>query len=253
KSLSQEGLILISMDKGYHNLHDLEGKGEPEMVTHGSMSFWVNYHAYALYCQKSGGKAYLPTGSSFRLELPLMFFLDHWESYPETASAYQRFVNDYGPDDFNSLRRFILRGLDKAKITELMALLRLGFYDATLFKNLLPTLKILSGRVTFNERAHLAESMHKVWDNYFVIHEPEDLAFEMASIFYGLGFYLDSLTFFQHSVALYGHTPDTFFNSALCYYQLREDEKFIETVKEAKIAFPNFEKFDELNKLDLSA
>ncbi|MEL6255530.1 MAG: SAM-dependent methyltransferase [Bacteroidota bacterium] len=253
KELSQMGLILISMDKGYHNLHDLEGKEEPRMVTHGSMSFWVNYHAFASYCKKIGGKALLPTGSSFRLELPLMLFLEEGDSFVETQVAYQRFVNDFGPDDFNSLKRFSLKGLEKANISELLALMRFGVYDSTLFKNILPTLKILSGRVTFNERAHLARTMHKVWENYFIIHEPQDLAFEMASIFYTLGFYQDSLVFFKYSIQEFGYSPDTYFNSALCYYQLREDKLFLKTVKAAKQAYPEFEKFSELDRLDLSA
>ena len=223
------------------------------MITHGSMSFWVNYHAFARYCQKSGGKALLPSGSSFRLELPLMFFLEEVGSFAETQRAYQRFVNDFGPDDFNSLKRFALKGLEKANISELLALMRFGVYDATLFKNILPTLKILSGRVTFNERAQLAKTMHKVWENYFVIHEPQDLAFEMASIFYTLGFYQDSLAFFKHSIQEFGYSPDAYFNSALCYYQLREDTLFLRTVKAAKQAYPDFEKFAELDWLDLSA
>lgn len=253
KALSQNGLILISMDKGFHNLHDLEGNKEPRMATHGSISFWVNYHAFATYCQKMGGKALLPTGSSFRLELPLLLFVEEGDSFVETQLAYQRFVNDFGPDDFNSLRRYALKGLEKANISELLALMRFGVYDATLFKNILPTLKILSGRVTFNERAHLARTMHKVWENYFEIHEPQDLAFEMASIFYSLGFYKDSLVFFKRSIQEFGYTADTYFNSALCYYQLREDQLFLKTVKEAKHAYPDFAKFAELDRLDLSA
>jgi len=253
KALSQNGLILISMDKGFHKLHDLEGNKEPRMATHGSMSFWVNYHAFASYCQKVGGKALLPTGSSFRLELPLMLFVEDWDSFTETQLAYQRFVNDFGPDDFNSLRRYALKGLNTANISELLALMRFGVYDATLFKNILPTLKILSGRVTFNERAHLARTMHKVWENYFEIHEPQDLAFEMASIFYSLGFYKDSLVFFKRSIQEFGYTADTYFNSALCYYQLREDQLFLKTVKAAKKAYPDFAKFAELDRLDLSA
>jgi len=48
KNLSTEGLFLLSLDKGYHQAHDLENKPLPEVITHGSFSIWVNYHALVL-------------------------------------------------------------------------------------------------------------------------------------------------------------------------------------------------------------
>jgi tetratricopeptide (TPR) repeat protein len=95
--------------------------------------------------------------------------------------------------------------------------------------------------------------MHQTWDMYFYLNEPEDLAFEMGGMLYALGYYKEALDYFKYSVNNYGQTPDVFYNKALCYYQLRQDDPFLETIKEAKIAFPDYQKFQELSKLDLGA
>jgi len=250
---SQKGMMVISMDKGYHELHDLENVKEPDMIAHGSMSFWVNYHAYGEYCKKSGGTALFPSSSTFHLELGCFLFLPESESYTEVKIAYERFVNDFGPDDFNSVKNMTYRNVANATLPELMAVLRLSAYDSRLFTNFLPRLKQLAQQITFNQRTRLAQSMHRTWKMYFSIRESYDLAFEIGGLFYSLGFYQEALNYFQFSINLFGQKPDLFYNQALCYYQLREDALFIQTVKEAKAAFPEYDRFEHLDKLDLGA
>ena len=88
---------------------------------------------------------------------------------------------------------------------------------------------------------------------YFNINEPFDLAYEMGGIFYDLGFYKEALIYFKHSTTKYGEKADIYYNRILCHYQLREDALFASTLKEAKIVFPEIEKFAQLSKLDLGA
>ena len=92
------------MDKGFHEIQDIDKKEEPEIITHGSFSLWVNYHALGQFCKKKGGKALFPAYSTFHLELGCLFFLPESDSYQHTNAAYQRFVNNFGPDDFNSIK-----------------------------------------------------------------------------------------------------------------------------------------------------
>ena len=250
---SQKGLMVISMDKGYHEIHDLENVKEPEMISHGSMSFWVNYHAYGAYCKKNGGTALFPSSSTFHLELGCFLFLPESDSYTEVKIAYERFVNDFGPDDFNSVKNLIYRNIAKATLPELIAVLRLSAYDSRVFTNVLPRLKQLAKQVTFNQRTRLAQVMHRTWKMYFSIQESYDLAFEIGGLFYSLGYYQEALDYFQYSVNLFGQKPDLFYNQALCHYQLREDALFLKTVKEAKAAFPDYDRFIHLDKLDLGA
>ena len=175
------------------------------------------------------------------------------DAYQYTNAAYQRFVNDFGPDDFNSLKQLTYRHISKLSFMELIALLRLSCYDATFFVKIFPWLKKVSHTISANQRARLVQTLHQVWEGYFDIEEPYDLAFELGGFFYDLGYYREALDYFQFAINVHGHKVDLYYNRILCYYQLRKDELFKITLKEAKVAFPNSTKFEQLDKLDLTA
>jgi len=253
QGLSKKGMMILSMDKGTSEIHDLANNKKPDMVTHGSFSFLVNYHALGTYCTKQGGIAHFPVASSKAIQLGCLLFLPDAATYTQTTAAYQRYVNDYGPDDFNTLKNFSYKNVANINLDEILGLLRLGAYDSTLFNNFLPRIKQVSQRVSFNQRANLAAAMHATWNMYFTLNESNDLAFEIGGLLYQLGYFLPALDYFQFSINRYGHTADGYYNRALCYYQLREDEQFMEIVKEANALFPDFEALVHLNKLDLGA
>lgn len=252
KNLSIEGLFLLSLDKGYHQAHDLENKPLPEVITHGSFSIWVNYHALGLYCYKQGGESMFPAHSTFNLELGAMMFLEHSDSYSETISAYQTVVNDFGPDDFNTIKNLSYSNVANLTAEELIAHFRLSAYDSTYFVKMLPRLKQVANSITRNERTRIYETMHNVWTMYFYIGETFDLAYAMGGLCYDLGYYSDALIYFDNSINTHGHKADTYYNTALSYYQLRQDQMFFKTLKEGKKAFPEYSLFAELDKLDVS-
>ena len=251
--LSKKGMMLISMDKGFHEIRDIENSKKPDMITHGSLSFWVNYHALGAYCKKQNGKALFPAYSTLHLELVCLLFLPEPDTYYETRVTYERVVNDFGPDDFNGMKEFAYKNYSKMSMPDVINLVRLGAYDSTMLRNFLPHIKNLSKRITVNDRTRLAQTMHRVWEMYFTLNEDYDMAFDIGGVFYSLGYYKEALNYFAHSVKQFGEKPDIFYNSALCYFHLRQDDLFIKTVKEAKAAFPNYENFAHLDKLDLTA
>ena len=252
-SFSKKGLMVLSMDKGFHEIHDLDKKEEPEIITHGSFSLWVNYHALGQFCKKKGGKALFPAFSTFHSELACLLFLSENDSYQYTHAAYERFVNNFGPDDFNSIKKLTYRILPKLTLIELIAFLRLSAYDSTFFIKALPQLKSASRRINFNQRKRLAENLHQVWNLFFDLNESYDLPYELGGFFYDLGFYQDALDYFQHAINASGLKDDIYYNQILCYYQLRKDTLFYSTLKEAKEAFPNSTLFESLDKLDMDA
>lgn len=250
KKLSKSGLMLLMMDKGYYDIHDLESVTAPDMVVHGAMSFWVNFHAMGMYCQKKGGQTMFSTASSFDLELGCLMFLPESETYTETKHAYQRFVNDFGPDDYNGVKEFSYHHIAKMTLPQLIAVVRLSAYDSTYFINVLPRIKQLSTQITFEERTRLAETMHKAWDMYFTLNESFDLPYEIGGLFYDMGFYTDALKYFNASVEMFGQKADVFYNLGLCYYQLRDKTAFSRILNVSKALFPDFQHFDQLGQLE---
>lgn len=253
QNMSQEGLLLITMDKGTHQLQNLNHAEEPIMTTHGSMSFSVNYHAMGTYCEQTGGKAYFPSYSTFNLDIGCLLFLAESDTFTETQIAFERSVDGFGPDDFTSMKVLALQHLDDCSMADMVGLLRMGAYDSGLFKLMMPHIKATSQRITYKDRSRLKESINQTWKMYFHLKEPMDFAFELGGMLFGLGYFKEAIQYFLFSVDQCGPSPDNFYNRALCYYQLREDALFLQTVKEAKSTFPTFTQFDQLDQLDLQA
>lgn len=252
KNLSKQGLMLISMDKGFREIYELENQKAPDMVTHGSLSFWVNFHALGQFCERQGGKTLFTKFPNTHMELGCFLFQES-KDFTETKLAYDRFVNHFGPDDFNGIKKFTYKNMARMDLDELVGMLKLSHYDSTFFKNVLYRFKQLSTRVTFKQRNRLAQTMKEVWNMYFTLYEDFDMAYEMGGIFYDLGFYKEALSYFSASTSLFGEKADVFYNQILCYYQLREDALFVSTLAAAKLQFPNYERFKQLDALDLNA
>ncbi len=253
KSLSQNGVIFLSMDKGFHEIHDLENTPAPKLVNHGSISLSVNYHALSSYCLKSNGTVMMPEASTFYLELACMMFVNDGEDYFETKATYQQVVNDFGPDDYNEFKGFFYKHIAQTNLQELFGFLRLSAYDSTIFIHILPRIKQLIKEVTFNERRRMHQTMNKVWANHYELDLKFDVALEIGGIMYDLGFYQEALNFYLKSSEIRGISAMGYYNLALCYYQLREDKYFSQTLIDAKSQFPDFEKYDQLLQLDLLA
>ncbi len=251
KNLSKQGTMIISMDKGFQSMTELQNKKVPEIITHGSFSIWVNYHAFGEYCQKSGGSFLFPDYSTFYSQVVCLMFLSDVESYKETVASYQNHVNSFGPDDFNGIKRLAYNNISKLNLKELIALIRLSYYDSTLFIKFLPRIKQSLKYITVPERTRLGETMDQVWEMYFTINNEFDLAYEIAGISYDLGYYRKALVYFQHSTNEFGEKADVFYNQALCHYQLREDFQFVKVKEAARKLFPDYAGMAHLDKLDL--
>jgi tetratricopeptide (TPR) repeat protein len=253
KQFSLKGLVLISMDKGYSEMLDLDHKPSPELVPHGSFSLYVNFHALSSFCDHSGGRSLFASFSDFSLKLACLLFLPNPDDYKETYKAYHHYVNDFGPDDFIGMKNLLLRNGKNLSLRELISTMRMGCYDSTLFIQMLPHIKQHATSLSLEERKRLGETLTKIGDNYFAINEAIDTTYEIGGLLYDLGFYQKALRFFNQSMEVSGELADLYYNIILCLYQLRKDKVFSSTLTKAQVAFPHYKQFSELEKLDLSA
>ncbi len=252
RSLSKGTTMVLVMDKGFHEIHDLDNMQQPDMITHGSISFWVNFHALAAYCSLEGGQSHLSSSSTFNVDMAALIF-DPQSNHGSIRQTFKDYVDDFGPDDLTALMKLSYRHLQEMSLPDVLSMVRLMQYDSTFFINMLGRIKQLIQQVTFNERYRLLQAMHHVWNNYFLLESQVDLAFEMGGICYDLAFYKESVAFFKKSEAIYGESPDLFYNMALAYYQLRMDDDFASTLRQGKKSFPDFEGFKRIEALDLDA
>ena len=85
KKLSGGKMLLLSTDKGYTHLEEMDHLDHPHLAFHGSFSMMVNFHAIAKYFEQCGGKALL---QSLRTGIKTAAFVSGIDlnEYPELFS-----------------------------------------------------------------------------------------------------------------------------------------------------------------------
>ncbi len=249
RSYSTEGLMLLSMDKGFHLLSDIDHKPLPDFVTHGSFSFQVNFHAFEQYCKHLDGHASFPEGSNFHVELACLLCMPSASTYADTIASYEQHVNEFGPDDYYGMTKNHYTTMDKMSMRDMLYLIRFSAFDSVFFYNILPSFKKSLSKVTNKERVKIGECLRSIWDMYFNIKEPFDLAFELGGMFFDLGYYEDALGSFENSIIGFGLSEDVSYNKALCFFQLNRDKEFLALISATETSYPNFNRISELKSL----
>lgn len=249
RQLSQQGLVLITADKGQHHLSNLDQYAAPQLATHGSFSLTVNYHAFQQYCTQQGGLSFFPHHEQASLDLGCLLLLPDAESYRETTQAYERFVSDYGPDDFFTLKKLIEPHLDRLSCEDILGMIRWSSYDARIFCQMLPRLFEIVPEISESERLNLLMVIPRIWDTYYPLGESENLANDLGNLLLILAFYHEALLFFEKSALIYGNEADTTYKLALCHCMLGQFSVAAPMIEELKALAPNNEALISLIKI----
>jgi tetratricopeptide (TPR) repeat protein len=246
RALSQEGAMLLSADKGYHRLESLQGQRPPGLVRHGSFSLSVNYHAFKRFCERQGGAALFTGHHHYSLNIACLQLLPQSDRYAETRLAYARFVEDFGPDDFYSLKKHFERLVSSMSMRDILAHLRLSNYDVRLLQEFGNRLYDLLPDSEETERLDMVDAIDKAWERYFPIGEEQDLAFNLGMLLYQMDAYRKALLYFDRSIAAYGPSPATWYNMAACYFQLQDRPAALALLDQILAQDPNHEAAREL-------
>lgn len=253
ESCSQSGLIMLVMDKGFHKLEQLENNREPEIIQHGSTSIWVNFHALAKHTETKSGRSLLPSHSHVHINVVVYAWLHKTNNLENLITCYKRSVDDFGPNEINSLMKFSYAHIASISLTEIIANLRMNQYDPHYFNTVLPRLKQLCSDISKDDRDELYAVIPLIYELYFYLGETADFTYELGGLMFDMAYYKEAVSYFQKSLINHGPKPDVYFNMALCFYQLRLDEAFLSVKAIANIDFPEDEILKKLDDLDLSA
>ena len=224
--LSKCGVLFLTADKGNQLLEDVQTLEPPGPVVHGgAISLSVNFHAIKVFCENEGGLALFSPQQYHHINLGCLLFLEDPKSYLNTQYAYQHHVVEFGPDEFYNISKHARQNIAAMTVHNILAYLRLSFFDAHLFACYLPRLLEMAPEVNRHERLAVRDAIHKAWSLYFPIGEPSDLAFGLARLLLQLDFFEDALEYFEYSILLYGENSNTFENMAACYYLIGEEEQ----------------------------
>jgi hypothetical protein len=161
-ALSRKGLLLLSADKGHHLLEEVLLPQPPGLVTHGSFSLSVNYHALCGWTEAGGGQALVPDPGRGGLHTVALLQLPEAADHRATAAAWRRHLAGFGPGDYLKLSQLARANAEQLSAEQLLAFLRLGQGDSQLFARLLPRLRRLAADLQPQERLGLLESVAQV-------------------------------------------------------------------------------------------
>lgn len=220
QALSSQGLMLITADKGYHRIDELHNLQAPSIIKHGSFSLSSNYHAFKEHCSRLGGRALFTKHPHAHIEIGCLLYVKDAEEYNETQLAYIHNINDFGPDEYFTIKKHLDKHAAYLSVKEMYAFLRLSGCDARLFQQFIPRFRARKQEFTEEERYTFLQMAATAWEGYYPIGENEDLAFDIATLLHELGFYTEALSFFLLSQQLYGKTTDLLYNTVTSYIAL---------------------------------
>ena len=238
RRISGNRLLLISGDKGYSREDELSSRGVPSVVSHGSISLMVNYHAIGRYVEEQGG-TFLTTPQPHQgLHICAALFdtepVDSTTNrFPETGLAFTENICQISPDDFFVLKRFIQGNAKHLSLEQLLAYMRMSGWDAANFWGCYEAFMQHAATAEGALRHEIARMAESVWNIYYSLGEDRDLAFALGSLLYEIDCYREAITYLQHSCRLYGDDAGTLYNIAMCFYNLGELPQALQFVEES--------------------
>jgi len=250
-SLSTEGFVLLTADKGDHRLVNWEFAEPPKLIHHGSFSLTANYHAIQHVLEQRGAHALFTEHHYKNLNIGCMLMLQSPMSYANTRLAYQRFIERFGPDDFFSMKEWVDQHFDTMGIQQILAFWRLGGYDAELFIQSAERISELLPEGSDEELLDIQRGIHLMWAGYYPLAQNYNLALDCGLLLFEMDMYEDALLFLERSLQVNEEEPDmtVLYSLAICCYELERHAEAVEYTQKALTLEPENEEALELHGL----
>jgi hypothetical protein len=226
-------------DKGHCTPAELCSHEAPSVVFHGSgFSLMVNFDFLARYVRQRGGVAILPREPARSLVVAA-FIQGDLEDPSQFESWVQDQLLDTGPDNYFALRPLLSAGAAPA-IEAILASLRLSRFDPALLVELLPGLLEVLPTVPDSLRSEIERVLVRVWDNYFPIGEPIDMALCVGLAFSAMERFPEAVDFLEMSVKEHSESAPAAFAMAVARRGQRDLRLALEWVAKALELEPGF-------------
>jgi tetratricopeptide (TPR) repeat protein len=239
-SIVEHGLLLLSTDKAYSSIDELDYLDYPEITGHnGCFSMMVNFDAIKRYAKLHKGNAYIPSvragikTAAFSVGFDLMLL-------PALEPSLSRHLQYFSPGDYLNLYRNMQKKLESFNLEDAASFLALSNWDAVVFQRLYERIfEQLDGAdmLTIN---YLLEHLPVVADHFYWLERGQDVLFQIAVIFHTLKRYEQALIYYERSLSYFDGIFGLYFNMGVCHQHLGQNS----------LACECFEKAHELDPLD---
>ena len=216
--LSGGKMLMISTDKGYSRLQDLNNLGKPHIAFHGSFSMMVNFHAIKTYVERLGGAVFdqSPRHGIKTIVCELGFSI---KDLPHFKYAVEQYVDRFAAADYFSLHQHMTSVNPTALALDVIAAhLKLSSYDPYVLHKLVKRINENIAKADYVTQLAFKEIMPKIVENYYHMPKSHDTCFDVGLFFHTLKDYQTALKYYQQSEEYFGESYNICYNYGLCHY-----------------------------------
>lgn len=217
KKLCGGKILLLSTDKGYSHLEEIDHLDHPHLAFHGSFSMMVNFHAIGKYFEQCGGKALL---QSLRTGIKTAAFISGIDlnEYPELAFALWEHVERLSPGDYFILHRNISENFQHCILNTLAAHMAFTDWDPHIYQKLSKQICEQIGSAESVTVEYLTSHMPNLAENFYYLPKGYDVMFDIGILFHTLRRYTDAAKYYKLSEHYFGEQFGLAYNIGLCLY-----------------------------------
>jgi tetratricopeptide (TPR) repeat protein len=219
KKLSRNQLMILSTDKGYTSIKQLDNLGHPSISFHGSFSMMVNFHAIASYFNHSGGDAFLQTP---RRGIRTSVFTSGFklENVPDTKTAIVEWVERMSPSHYFTLHSRVRDHFNDYDLETLAAHMEFTNWDPHIYLKISSKITSLIPDANPETIEFLSKNMPRLASNYYQMPKIECVLFEIGVFFHAVKDYTQALNYYKQACPYVGEQFGLFYNMALCEHYL---------------------------------
>jgi tetratricopeptide (TPR) repeat protein len=217
KKLCGGKMLLLSTDKGYSHVEEIDHLDHPHLAFHGSFSMMVNFHAIGKYFEQCGGTSLL---QSLRTGIKTAAFVSgiNLKEFPELEFALWENIERLSPGDYFILHRNISENFQHCILNTLVAHLAFTDWDPHIYQKLSKQIceQISSAESVTVE--YLTSHMSNLAENFYYLPKGYDVMFDIGILFHTLKRFGDSAKYYKLSEHYFGEQFGLAYNIGLCLY-----------------------------------
>jgi len=217
QALSHNQFLLLSSDKGYTNLEELDNCDHPELDYHGSFSVMVNYHAIGEYLKQCDGEYHI---QSFRANMVTGIFSSGF-AFDELSRfnfAMQHVIDEFSPTDYFLIYEHFLKGYKKSSLEEMASYFNLSNWDPHLFDQVNTYFTSMIEDGDPEAIMYLSQNMSRIAAHFYYLPSASDTLFNIALFYQEVSDFDEAISYYEKSQQYFGESDITLFNMAMCYH-----------------------------------
>ncbi|OGT41513.1 MAG: hypothetical protein A3F13_03680 [Gammaproteobacteria bacterium RIFCSPHIGHO2_12_FULL_40_19] len=232
QTICNNQFLLLTSDKGYTNLEELDHCDYPELDFHGSFSVMVNYHAIGEFLKKSGGENFI---QSFRENIVSGVFSSGFSLnvLPQLAYAAKQMIQGFSPTDYFLIYEHFTEHYKECSLEVMSSYLNLSAWDPYVFDHISDHLCELSCEGDPEVVSYLAAHMHHIAANFYHLPTSSDTLFNIGLFFQNISRFEEAIEYYAKSQQFFGESDVVLFNIGMCLYSLDRNPEAMQCLQSA--------------------